>query len=160
MNTEKRDHHFVPRHYLKGFTDSTHGTSVWVYRKGQSYTHGGRGRPRNPTLTAVKSAGAVKDYYAMETVEGQRIYEAYEDRIGRQEEIGIPILRKMRRREALTLSDKVAFSFYIDLMMDRVPDRAKRAAPLIKKALSAFPYEMLARKAADEGRFALARRFL
>jgi len=151
--------HFVPQHYLKGFADSCERTHLWVYNKGWPYSKGTKSNRRNPFRQAIRSAGARRDIYSLTTIDGRRVQDAYEKTIARQEEIGLPILRKLRARESLSLADKVAFSVYIDLMMDRVPAMAVNAAPFIRSAMKEYSWDLLRRKSAEEGLFSVARRF-
>jgi Protein of unknown function (DUF4238) len=151
--------HITPRHYLKGFADSAARTHVWVYNKGQAYSTGNEVNPRrNPFRQAIRSAGTTRGAYSLVTLTGDRI--DADPAITQQEEWGVTVLRKLRAREPISVDDKVRFSLYIDLMLHRVAARTAHALPLVRKAMREnLHLDWLQRKAADEGRFDLARMF-
>jgi len=129
-----------------------------VYNKGQSYSKGSRRNPQNPFLQAIKSAGAERGYYSTTTLTGERILDGYDKKITEQETLGLAVLEQLRSRKPISLEEKIVFSIYIDLMMDRVPSRAIHAAQFVERAMQEYPWDLLARKAAEEGRFDLAQK--
>jgi hypothetical protein len=156
---DSQQQHFVPQHYLRGFADSKQKTHVWVYNKGQAYSEGNGGTRVNPFRQGIKKAGAEPGFYSVTTIEGEEIPDRYEKAIARQEERGVEVLKKLRNRKPISTTEKVVFSIYIDLMMARVPARAVRTQQSISRAMEDYPWNLLATKAADEGRFGLARKF-
>jgi hypothetical protein len=148
--------HVIPQHYLKAFRDPTKPRHVWVYTKGRPYSTGNEVHRRNPFCQAIKRAAASRDVYKLITLTGEFL--DVDPIISKQETLGLHVLRKLWAREPITLEDKAWFGVYIDLMHDRVPARDNMARPHVRKAMDAMPIEMLARKAAEEGRFDLARR--
>jgi hypothetical protein len=151
--------HEIPRHYLRGFADSPGRTHIWVYTKGQPYSIGNEvNKRRNPLRQAIRSAGARHGTYRLVGVTGEQLDA---DRvITKQETFGIEVLRKLRDREPISVDDKIRFSIYIDLTRARVAAGRKHALPFVMKAIqSSFDLDRLLRKAAEEGRFALARKF-
>lgn len=152
----KRNHHYNPKHYLRGFTESEGSKFLWVYRRAMPFDQG-RNQGRNPRRSSITKVGVARDFYAVPNFEdGSVDYEQYENRLQRQELIGVEALRALRAKQPVDLKMKVALSFYLDLMLKRVPPRFQHAAPMVATALSDFPWDLLARKAADDGRFDLA----
>lgn len=151
--------HIIPRHYLKGFADSSAPTRIWVYSKGQAYSTGNELNPRrNPFRQAIKSAAAARGAYSLITLTGDNI--DADPAITKQEAWGVRVLKKLRARGPISVEDKFYFSLYIDLMRDRTPARTAHALPFVRKAIREnFDWELLQKKAADEGRFDLARKF-
>jgi len=150
--------HVVPKHYLKGFADSPERTHVWVYNKGQAYSTGNEiNKRRNPFRQAIRSAGAAPGVYRLVTLAGDHVDE--DPTITKQEGWGVEVLQKLRAQAPISVQDKVRFSLYIDLMRDRVPARAIHALPFVREAMKNYGWDLLQRKAAEEGRFALARKF-
>jgi hypothetical protein len=150
--------HVVPQHYLKGFADPTALGRIWVYTKGQPYSTGNEiNTRRNPVLRPIRKVSAVPGGYAMKTITGDP-FDA-DPEISRQEQIGVDVLQNLRARANITLEEKTRFSYYIDLMRRRVSARDKMVLPHVKKARAGMDLDLLARKAAEEGRFDLARRF-
>ena len=150
--------HIIPRHYLKGFADSLERTHVWVYNKGQGYCAGsGMDQRRNPFKQAIRSAGAARGAYRHVSLAGDQV--DVDPIITNQEGLGVKVLQKLRERVTIGLEDKVRFSLYIDLMRERVPAWAKHARQSVRTAMmKSFDWDMLQRKAAQEGRFGLARK--
>ncbi len=151
----KRDHHYVPQHYLKGFTESPNSKFLWVYRRGASFD-----RKRNPCRRSIKNTGSIRDLYAVPSMDGRTTadYEHYENLLERQEQIGVEVLSLFRAKQPVDLKAKAALSFYLDLMLKRVPTRARHVVPILASALERYPWESLATLAAEEGRFDMALR--
>ena len=155
----KRNHHILPRSYLKGFADVAKPSHVWVYRRGEDFNPGKHHLVHNPSLWAIKSAAVIRDYYALDDLEGRVEYEKYENILEQHEALGNRILPFVRSKAPLTLESKVWLSTYIEMMVRRVPNRTKYADHLVESALLRFPRDLLARKAAEEGQFAQALKF-
>lgn len=157
----KTDHHFLPKLYLRGFSEQSAGSHVWVYTRGRPFIPGPKQSVKyNPYRQAIKSAGARKDQYALTTLKGKVDHEHYENILAEQEELAKPALMRIRACQPITQEDKSLFAFYVELLMRRVPKYSERVAmPLLKQTMKDYPWDLLARKAAEEGRFTEALKF-
>jgi uncharacterized protein DUF4238 len=149
--------HIIPKHYLRGFADGPAHSHLWVYNKGQAYSTGNVLNRRNPFRQAIKTAGAERGAYSLVTLTGDRL--DVDEIITKQEVWGVQVLQKLRARQPISVQDKVAFSLYLDLMRGRVPARDLNALQFVRRAMETFDWDLLARRAAAEGRFDLAQRF-
>lgn len=148
--------HIIPRHYLEGFV-SPERTYLWVYNKGQVYSTGNEINRRNPFRQEIKSAGAAPGAYRLVTLAGDHL--DADPTITKQEHWGVDVLHKLRARSPISVEDKIRFSLYIDLMRDRGAARMAHALPFVREAMKSYNWGLLRRKAAEEGRFGLARKF-
>jgi hypothetical protein len=96
--------HYVPQAYLRGFTEPQSVEMVWVYDKAQKIFF----------RTNVKNVAQEKDFY------GPEIEIALNSDI---ENPANPVLEKLRRREAITDTERYSLSVYIAVMLSRVPRR-------------------------------------
>jgi hypothetical protein len=113
---------------------------------------------RNPLRQAIRSAGARHGAYRLVALTGEQL--DADPAITQQETLGVEVLRKLRDRESISVDDKTHFSNYIDLMRARVAAGRNHALPFVMRAIqSSFDLDRLLRKAAEEGRFDLARKF-
>jgi hypothetical protein len=157
MQGPKRNHHVVPAFYLKGFGVEPDYKHVWEYCRKLPYKAGKRRGFHNPCLLSIKrKAGVIRDYYSYETLADGEKHEELENILEQQEQIGQEALRQIRAGAPIDMQGKVELSFYIEMMLMRVPSRMKEAAPLMDEAMGAWQWDLLARMAADEGRFAEA----
>ncbi len=111
-------YHYVPKKYLKGFSDPLHLDFVWQFDK-----------------KAAKFSGQP---VAIEKVAQQRGF--YDPNIEKKlnDIIEIPgnrVLEKLRFDEEITKEDRAILSIYIATMITRVPQHRKRALELAPKAL-------------------------
>jgi hypothetical protein len=98
-----------------------------------------------------------RDFYAFETLSGEMAYDRVESELKAQEDRALGVLRAIRLQKPINADAKKRFSAYIRMMLMRVPRRERSAEPAFEKALDSFPWDDLARRAADEGRFREAR---
>ncbi len=121
----KRNHHFAPKFYLKGFIEAEKSPFVWVYVKGKSYNPGYKNH-HNPCKRPISRVGAKRDHYAFRKRNGTVDFDTYEDELEKQEKPSNFVLEKLRRREMITDQEKVIFAAYVYLMYKRVPKRKER----------------------------------
>ncbi len=98
--------HYVPQAYLRGFTDPQSVNMIWVYDKLQ--------RKFFPNATNIINVAQENGFY------GPEIENALSSDI---ENPANPVLEKLRRREAITDSERYSLSVYIAVMLSRVPRR-------------------------------------
>lgn len=98
--------HYVPRYYLKGFSQND-GKTIYVYDK----------TDRRCFVTQVKSIANETDFYSPEVEE--YLANTIETPANR-------ILNKIREKVAISVIDKQILSAYIICMMKRVPEGKKR----------------------------------
>jgi hypothetical protein len=111
--------HYIPQYYLKGFTGND--DLIWVYEKGN----------QRKFVTRVKNIAHENDFYSREIEQ----YLANE-----VEAPANQVLSKIRSREPLLSSDKLALSTYMVALLKRVPDskrRLKQRAPEITQKMRA-----------------------
>jgi hypothetical protein len=65
LSNPKRNHHFLPKLYLKGFAEGKKKPFVWVYEKDGDYNPGHKSH-NNPQRRPINYAGAQKDGSATE----------------------------------------------------------------------------------------------
>lgn len=110
-------HHYVPRHYLLGFTTSPAEPLLYVYQKGR----------QDVFRTTPDRVGYEKHFYTVTKEDGTRDSASKETWLA--DEIDGPghsVLNKIRARQTLTEADKAVFSNYLSVMLKRVPrHRAK-----------------------------------
>ena len=121
----KRNQHFVPKLYLKGFTEADTSPFLWVFTKGKPYNPGDKGH-HNPRKRSVRRVGVERDHYAFRKRDGTVDLDTYEDELEKQEKPSNPVLEKLRRGEMIEDQEKVVFASYVYLMYKRVPKRRER----------------------------------
>ncbi len=133
-NNPKRNHHYVPRLYLKGFADKTDSSFIWVYERGRSYNPGHKPGKHNPYRRSLRLAGAEQDFYAYQTRAGSTDFDTYENLLEQLEKPANQVLAKIRSRQTITKKEKQVFAAYISMLIKRVPryrDRADEQWPEI-----------------------------
>ncbi len=132
--------HFVPRHYLNGFTEPITGI-IYVYRRDGS----------RPFKASTANVGLENEYYSDEA-------ETYLTEV--IEANGNPVLDKIRQGKSITRSDKRALSEYISALVKRGPwseNRFKQGAPNMIEDIGASLQETIkqARKRdpSNEGKY-------
>jgi hypothetical protein len=109
--------HYVPRHYLKGFT-AKHPPELWVYPKHQ---------PSNPRRSYIKSVGSKDNFYSKEV----------EDYLGQNiENDAAPVLKKISELISITNDEKHIISRYIVSFLVRTPCGKERVKKVILKELN------------------------
>jgi acylphosphatase len=96
--------HYVPQAYLRGFTDDQSVEMIWVYDKVQKIFF----------RANVRNVAQEKNFY------GPEIEIALNSDI---ENPANPVLEKLRRREAITDTERYSLSVYIAVMLSRAPRR-------------------------------------
>jgi hypothetical protein len=155
MQKNKRDHHILPRKYLKGFCP-TGSSFVWVFRRG----HGYQPDCGNPSRSSVRKTAYERDRNSVTNSDGTRDYNTFEDVFQRIETKADKPFEKIRSREPLTLSDKEKLARYIGLMIKRVDKRKETIKQLLDKQLMSSELDRVVRKLADQGYFSLAYNWL
>ena len=141
----KRNHHFAPKLYLKGFIEANTSPFVWVYKKGKLYNPGHKSH-HNPRKRPVSRVGVERDHYAFRKRDGTIDFDTYEDELEKQEKSSNPIFEKLQRREMIEGQEKVVFASYVYLMYKRVPRRKERfmkSWPQVFKSVSSRMTEWL-----------------
>lgn len=125
-----KNHHYVPRHYLKGFTEFTGSSSIWVYEKGSQRVF----------RTGVQAVAFEKGFYAVENNDGTRDTNTVETYLAKHiEGPANPILDKIRASHRITVEEKRIFSLYLCVMLKRIPahrDRLCAVAPQVIASLT------------------------
>lgn len=133
----KRNHHILPRLYLKGFVEKKDEPFIWEYRKGMGFNPGAQTKS-NPRHKHIGVPCAVKDYYAYPHEGGGVDYDSYEDILETLEKPANPIFEKIRSQKPITAAEKETFASYMGQMLRRVPSyRAdlKKRLPEVAKAM-------------------------
>ena len=99
--------HYIPQHYLKGFTDPHAPSLIWVYEKGKP----------EPFRTNVKNIAHETDYYPDDVEQ----YLANTIEWPAQ-----PVIDKIRKQELITPQDKARLAAYMVVMLKRVPRSRER----------------------------------
>jgi hypothetical protein len=121
MNSNpRRNHHILPRLYLKGFCIKDEEPFIWVYKRGQPYNPGNGKITHNPYRESTKLAGVERDFYADPKETGRKDFDAIELELEALEKPSNPIIQKIRAHQSITKEEKRAFSVYTILMHRRV----------------------------------------
>ena len=94
--------HYIPKYYLKGFTETTDSPFIWTYEKGIQKSF----------RANIKNIAQETGFYS----EGTEKYLANE-----VEQSGNSVLDKIREEKFLTHEDKVILSNYMAVLLKRVP---------------------------------------
>jgi Protein of unknown function (DUF4238) len=119
----KRNHHTLPRLYLRGFAAAPTRPFVWEYSKGMQFNPGRNRNKNNPIELPLKRAGAELDAYSYRRRDGTLDTDTFENALEKREKPADRILRKIRMHQVLSADDKEIFAKYIILMHKRVPRR-------------------------------------
>lgn len=131
----KRNHHILPRLYLKGFVEKSDSAFVWEYRK--------EGDVRsNPRRTSIGRPCATRDYYTYRADDGVADFEVIENLLERFEKRSNPVFAKIRSQQAISHEEKAIFSFYLTQMHRRVPRYREGLARLLPKAAATLEPEV------------------
>ena len=115
-NNPKRNHHVLPKLYLKGFVIPDDAPHIWIYTRDRSYKPG-RGRlTDNPYRDSINQAMVVRDYYA-----DGKDFETYENVLESLEKPANVIIKKIRACQPISETEKEVFTNYIVQMHRRVP---------------------------------------
>lgn len=136
----KKNQHYIPRLYLKGFTRPGSSSTCWVYHKGGSFHPGGSPSRDNPYFRSIQKAGASKGHYAYRTQSGSIDYNTFEDILEQQEKPSNELLLKLRAGKGLSFEEKKVFSAYIALMYRRVPKRNQFLTTTYYEIMNEIPW--------------------
>lgn len=133
----KIHNHYVPRYYLKGFTEASTSEMMFVYEKGTDKLF----------HTQVKNIGNEKGLYTdeIEAILANDI-----------ESAANPILKKLRDFQNISVDEKLIFSRYMFSMFLRVPKRLdwmiEKSPKILDKTFSDFENQLkgLAEKHPDK----------
>jgi hypothetical protein len=147
----KRNHHFAPKLYLKGFMEAEGSPFVWVYKKGKPYNPGYKSH-HNPRRRPIRHVGVERDHYAFKKRDGTVDFDTYEDELEKLEKPSNPVFEKLRRHEMITEREKEIFASYVYLMYKRVPrrkERFRKSWPSVFESISSRMTEWLDFEEAD-----------
>ena len=144
-HSPKRNHHYLPRLYLKGFTLKSGSPFLWVYKRGEPYNPGLNEAKNNPHKASLKKAGAERDFYAEQKPSGEVDFETVENQLEKLEKPGDLIFSKIRAHQPINNEEKRIFSLYTVLMHRRVPKYRHALMEMTPKTLAAYepPEELL-----------------
>ena len=116
----KRNHHVLPRLFLKGF--SAEGLWIWRFdRFSQIYAPGKNEGKHNPVKMSLRSAGMIRDFYAYERRDGTVEFEEFEKELEKMEKKADAIWPLLCNGLVPSGENKIAFAEYIAHMLRRVP---------------------------------------
>lgn len=136
MADVKRNHHFVPKHYLKGFADYNDSAFIWVYRPEPRYDPGSVMGKSNPCRLSLKRAGASRDFYATEGILDPLPPDFWENVLEKREQPAQRVLRKLRLGRNISDEEKAILSEYMSLMINRVPNHREPLEEILDRRLS------------------------
>ncbi|MDB5033798.1 MAG: hypothetical protein JWQ98_1039 [Chlorobi bacterium] len=123
----KRNHHFIPRLYLRGFTEPESPSMLWVYEHGRTYAPGIGRLTSNPYYNSISKAGMEQDHYAFRRDDGTMDYETFENALEKKEKSADRLIEKIRGFLPLNEEEKLVLAQYMIMMHKRVPKRAEEA---------------------------------
>ncbi len=126
MTQNKKRHHYIPRFYLDGFTESLDSPILYRYERGR----------QEPLLLTTESVGFEKHFYTITNSSGQKDSNTIEDFLANNvESPAQSILRKIRNQEMIAPAEKLILSRYIVYLMRRVPHSRERVDHLAAKVI-------------------------
>ncbi|CAN5388252.1 MAG: DUF4238 domain-containing protein [Pyrinomonadaceae bacterium] len=134
----KRNHHTLPKLYLKGFVEKEGEPFIWVYERGKSYNPGLKRGKYNPYRDSINYAGAERDVYAYTNKDGVTDFNTYENVLEKLEKPADPVFQKIRNQQMITSDEKTIFASYMIMMIKRVPRRKERAKEIWPSTLDSF----------------------
>ena len=111
MGDEKKNQHFVPRSFLKGFTIDSEESLIWGYDKKYSKCTGKR---------SINQICSFDYYYEQLKPDGSKT-QMLEDGFQTIETSAIEIIRNLSSSQELSSHDKGCLAFYIGLLLTRGP---------------------------------------
>jgi hypothetical protein len=109
--------HYIPQYYLRGFSDKTAPSSIWVYEKGSEHI----------SMLPIEKVAKKNNMWS----------KSVEENLARNiEEPANHVLAKIRNRELITRDDKTILTAYIVVMIRRVPaglERTKAIYPEVRE---------------------------
>jgi hypothetical protein len=111
MAKEKKNQHYVPASYLRGFTIDGEDSLVWGYTKIYGKCTGKR------SVDRICS----EDYYYQQPTPDGSTTQIMEEAFIKPEKAAIEIIRKLNPQYTISESDKGILAFYIALLLTRGP---------------------------------------
>ncbi|MBU2537880.1 MAG: DUF4238 domain-containing protein [Proteobacteria bacterium] len=115
-------HHYIPRFYLRGFTDLEKGNTVWVFDKDEE----------NVFDATPANIACEKHYHTFLLEDGEKDTETVENLYGIIETDTSAVIRKIHEGETLKQEDIAKFCTFASSMMIRVPNHRNN----IEKAIA------------------------
>lgn len=112
MAQEKKNQHYVPQSYLRGFAIDGEKNLIWEYDK--------KHQRISKTPKSIKSI-CCKEYYYEQTYPNGSKTQILEDGFQKVEKNGIEIIRELSSNRKLTEDGKGNLAFYIGLLLTRGP---------------------------------------
>jgi len=123
MQNVAKNHHYIPRFFLKGF--SADDKSLWVFDRYKKEF-------RLQNIANIASENKLYTY----TVNGKE--ENLEDIFGKAEGYASSIIRKIKRKGQISGQEKADLAMFLALMYVRVPDSKKRIEEGSEKVYKKF----------------------
>lgn len=121
---DKIRHHYVPKYYLKGFTQSHISEKIWVYEKGKAKNF----------RTNIRNAGVEGHYYTISLENGKKDSNTLENWLAdRIENPANNVINKIRNLSPITAEEKFMMSVYMYVMSKRVPHHIRRHSGLVEE---------------------------
>ncbi len=121
---DKKRHHYIPKHYLRGFTQSLASEKIWVYEKGKTKNY----------RTNLKNAGVEGHYYTISMQNGKKDSNTLENWLADYiEGPASSIIDKIRNLLPITAEEKFTMSVYMYVMSTRVPHHIQRHLGIVEK---------------------------
>lgn len=117
---QKHEHHYVPRHYLNGFSPKGREKFVWAYTKGTEYNPGEEAIKKfSPCLISTVAVAKERDFYAVPSPDGSIDFESIENALEKHEVECQPAINKIRDRILISKDEKMLLADYIATMWKR-----------------------------------------
>jgi hypothetical protein len=137
----KRNHHILPRLYLKGFVEKDGKPFIWQFKKGKPFNPG-KDPLSNPRWMSIGTPAATRDYYAYPQAIDDADFDKIENLLMSFEQRSDLILAKIRALQSITVDEKRVFAFYINQMNRRVPNYRKAQEKNLPKVRAALEDEV------------------
>lgn len=99
---DKKKHHYLPKHYLKGFAEAPIFDKIWVYEKGKQKTF----------CTNLLNAGMENHYYTDITPEGVKDTNTCENWLAEEiESPAVPVIDKIQKKISSRMKKKRLWQF-------------------------------------------------
>ena len=108
--------HYVPQKYLRGFSDPSSPSKIWMYDK----------KTAQFAYASIEKVAQEADFYSDDTEKqlSQRI-----------ESPAHKVLNRLRRGERMTSTERATLGLYLGTMMMRVPRRRRKGLDLLPEVL-------------------------
>jgi hypothetical protein len=115
--SSSKDHHYIPKYYLKGFTIPGTIDKIWLYQKAS----------QEAISTSLKNVGVEKHFYSYTTDEGIRDSDSLERYLNEEvEQPANKVIKKLRQQHKISSSEKIILARYMAVMLKRVPKNRER----------------------------------